>query len=107
MSQQSSMPQKPNLPDNSFIAVINRSTTSTSGCHIPKGNKDDDQGGKEKTKQKRKTELGPRDVNWIWKGGWGSQQSSQEKVTICNHTVKSKLRSVIMFQEGSNLRKTF
>lgn len=102
MSQQSSMPQKPNLPDNSFTAVINRSTTSTSECHIPKGNKDDGEGGGQ-----NKTELGPRDVNWIWKGGWGSQQSSQEKVTVCNHTVKSKLRSVIMFQEGSNLRKTF
>lgn len=57
MSQQSSMPQKPNLPDNSFIAVINHSTTSTSGCHIPKGNKDDDQGGK---KNKTKTKNGAR-----------------------------------------------
>ena len=71
------MPQKPNLPDSSFTAVINRSTTSTFGCHIPKGNKDDDQGIKKKTR-----EQGPRDVNWIWKRGWGSQQSSQEKVSL-------------------------
>lgn len=51
MSQQSSMPQKPNLPDNSFTAVINRSTTSTSECHIPKGNKDDEGGRGGGTKQ--------------------------------------------------------
>ena len=67
MSQQSSMPQKPNLPDSSFTAVINCSTTSTSGCHMPKGNKDDDQGQK-KTKP---TEQGPRDVNRMRKGVGG------------------------------------
>ena len=65
MSQQSSMPQKPNLPDTSFTAVINRSTTSTFGCHIPKGNKDDDQGIKKKNHGAR-TKGCELDMEGVW-----------------------------------------